>query len=183
MSEKQFVLYSAPTLAGIKTGNLFSVTYDDRRSFMNEIRDLNRVLVPKGIRVIPLKEIENKFLVYVYRPGSLQIDFHNELLKYILSELNYPISNADQCVVHLVKRLHESEKFPHEIGLFLGYSPEDVKGFIDNKAQNHKRVGAWKVYGDEQEAVRTFSGFQKCTSDYCLRVEQGITVEQLAVVL
>ena len=29
----------------------------------------------------------------------------------------------------------ESGEFPHEVGLFLSYPPEDVKGFIDHRAR------------------------------------------------
>ena len=32
----------------------------------------------------------------------------------------------------------ESGEFPHEVGLFLSYPPEDVKGFIDHRANNFK---------------------------------------------
>ena len=35
----------------------------------------------------------------------------------------------------------ESGEFPHEVGLFLGYPPEDVKGFIDHRANNFKCAG------------------------------------------
>ena len=33
-----------------------------------------------------------------------------------------------------MQRLADGGKFPHEIGLFLGYPPEDVSGFIENRA-------------------------------------------------
>ena len=35
----------------------------------------------------------------------------------------------------LIKRLNEDAEFPHEIGLFPGYPPEDVRGFIENRAE------------------------------------------------
>ena len=46
----------------------------------------------------------------------------------------------------------ESGEFPHEVGLFLSYPPEDVKGFIDHRANDFKCAGLWKVYGDEEKA-------------------------------
>lgn len=45
-------------------------------------------------------------------------------------------------------------EFPHEVGLFLGYPPEDVEGFIENKARSCKITGYWKVYSDEEKAKR-----------------------------
>ena len=38
------------------------------------------------------------------------------------------------------------------MGLFLSYPPEDVKGFIDHRANDFKCAGLWKVYGDEEKA-------------------------------
>ena len=56
--------------------------------------------------------------------------------------------------------------FPHEIGLFLGYAPEDVDGFIRLGAGRAKCVGTWKVYGDLEAAKKKFALFQKCTKLY-----------------
>ena len=75
----------------------------------------------------------------------------------------------------------ESGEFPHEVGLFLSYPPEDVKGFIDNRACNFKCAGLWKVYGDEAAARRTFARFKKCTEIYCKLWREGSTIDQLAV--
>ena len=43
-------------------------------------------------------------------------------------------------------------QFPHEIGVFLGYPLEDVKGFIENKGKNFLYSGYWKVYSDVERA-------------------------------
>ena len=48
----------------------------------------------------------------------------------------------------------ESGEFPHEVGLFLSYPPEDVKGFIDHRASGFKCAGLWKVYGNEEKRAR-----------------------------
>ncbi len=48
----------------------------------------------------------------------------------------------------------ESGEFPHEVGLFLSYPPEDVKGFIDHRGLRRRGKGALtvrkiqKMYGD-----------------------------------
>ena len=67
------------------------------------------------------------------------------------------------------------------MGLFLSYPPEDVLGFICNRACNHKCVGCWKVYGDAREARKTFGRYRRCTEIYCARFAQGTTLERLAV--
>ena len=75
----------------------------------------------------------------------------------------------------------ESGEFPHEVGLFLSYPPEDVKGFIENRAANAKCTGVWKVYGDERQARQTFAKYKKCTQVYCERWQSGSGLDKLAV--
>ena len=75
----------------------------------------------------------------------------------------------------------ESGDFPHEVGLFLSYPPEDVKGFIENRAANAKCTGVWKVYGDERQARQTFAKYKKCTQVYCERWQSGSGLDKLAV--
>ena len=80
-----------------------------------------------------------------------------------------------------MKRLDEGEEFPHEIGLFLGYPVEDVKGFINNKAARAKCVGCWKVYGDEEKARRLFNQYRKCTRVYEKQWCEGKPLTKLAI--
>ena len=75
----------------------------------------------------------------------------------------------------------ESGEFPHEVGLFLSYPPEDVKGFIDHRANGFKCAGLWKVYGDEEKARSLFAKYKKCTEIYCALWQSGSKLEQLAV--
>ncbi|MFR5420625.1 MAG: DUF3793 family protein [Oscillospiraceae bacterium] len=72
-------------------------------------------------------------------------------------------------------------RIPHEIGLFLSYPPEDVKGFIEHHAADFKYAGLWKVYGDEQRARDLFVKYQRCTEIYCQRLHAGSSIAQLAV--
>ena len=67
------------------------------------------------------------------------------------------------------------------MGLFLSYPPEDVKGFIDHRANNFKCAGLWKVYGDEEKARSLFEKYRKCTEIYCALWQSGFKLEQLAV--
>ena len=53
MSDEMIIDYCSPTLAGIKTGNLFSCGYDDKLELLNDIRRVNAGLVEKGIKAIP----------------------------------------------------------------------------------------------------------------------------------
>ena len=180
MIKKALVEYCAPTLAGIKTGNMFSVR-NDHIDINGEIRELNGILVSRGLRLIPLRTSGNTTLIYLYRPERLKDDLGNPGAMEILREKGYPYGNSDCCLVELVRRLKSDDSFPHEIGLFLGYPPSDVKRFMEDPCKGVKCVGCWKVYSNECEAQRTFDKYKKCTAIYNKESERGKPLEALIV--
>ncbi len=181
MSEEALVRNCAPTLAGLKTGSLFVCAFDSRRQLARELRDANRILTPKGLRLVPLRCREGRVLLYLYRPVRLKADLSEAEAQALLQEAGYPVRGIGNYLAELARRLRSFNEFPHEIGLFLGYPPEDVKGFMVHKGKNSKCSGCWKVYGDADKAQRTFAAFRHCTDCYCKRHAMGATVEQLAV--
>ena len=183
MSDQLLITQCAPTLAGIKTGSLFTSPYTDRKQLNRDLRRLNRMLRSRGLRVIPLRYSQHRALIYVYRPKGLAADLSSEKTRQILQQIGYESVCANRCVLELIRRLSLREDFPHEIGLFLGYPPEDVRGFIDNKGAGYKCVGCWKVYGDEQAARETFDRYRRCTNILCSRWQSGVSMEQLAVAI
>ena len=58
MSEEILIRQGAPTLAGIKTGSLFPCPCEDRENLLTDIRRLNRLLVPKGLCLLPIRFLE-----------------------------------------------------------------------------------------------------------------------------
>ncbi len=181
MKEEMVVRHCSPTLAGLKTGNMFTCPYRDMEEVRDGLRALNGKLLKKGLRALPLRCADNRALIYVFRPKRLSADLRNETACEMLRERGYCCEKPEQCVARLIHRLKESEEFPHEIGLFLGYPPEDVSGFIENKADGCKMVGCWKVYGDENKAKMLFEKYEKCTRVYCEKWADGRPLERLAV--
>lgn len=99
----------------------------------------------------------------------------------MLAPRGYCCDDPARCLGRLMQRLREQAEFPHEIGLFLSYPPEDVRGFMESPAYGYKCVGCWKVYDDAAAARRTFGQYGRCTKIYCARFAQGFTLERLAV--
>lgn len=181
MSEEMIINHCSPTLAGIKTGALFNCAYPSERELRSSVRAWNKTLSPKGLRVLPLRYNGRTALIYIYRPAMLSIDLKDELARRLLAKCGYVSETPEGCIVQLLRRFAECDEFPHEIGLFLGYPPEDVCGFIANKACGYKCVGYWKVYGDEEKAKKAFARFEKCTRCYCQQHAKGTGIERLAV--
>lgn len=181
MIEELVIRHCSPTLAGLKTGNMFGCPCRDRREMKDAICRLNRMLVPKGLRVLPLQYTKDRVLLYLYRPSRLKADLSTAEAGELLRREGYACADCNQCIARLMCRLREEEEFPHEIGLFLGYPPEDVKGFMEHRACGCKCVGCWKVYGDAEAAQQLFHEYEQCTKRYWERWKQGQAVEQLVV--
>ena len=165
MSEERLIRQCAPTLAGIKTGSLFPCPYETREELMADVRAFNRRFAARGLCLLPMRLENGHALLYLYRPAKLRRDLQNGLAQEILSLAGYRCGSCECCVT----------------GLFLSYPPEDVRGFIENRAQNFKRAGLWKVYGDEARAEALFRKFKKCTQIYCERWQSGSNMDELAV--
>ena len=181
MSDATLVRCCAPTLAGMKTGSVFTCAYDRRSTLRSELTQLNRELGSRGLRILPLRFRESHALVYLFRPDALARDLRRSRARAILAEAGYESTECSACIRRLICRLHSEAEFPHEIGLFLGYPPEDVRGFIENRARNCKLVGDWKVYGDVERARRIFARYKKCTQCYCRALDAGTALRELAV--
>jgi hypothetical protein len=181
MPEEAVILHGAPTLAGIKTGNIFRCAYESENEMRTSLRQWNRAFSEKGLRVIPLSFRGNKALLYLYRPARLLHDLDNEKAADILKACGYCAKTPGQCLGCLVRRIQTETEFPHEIGLFLGYPAEDVQGFMEHQGSGCKCVGYWKVYGDVQAAQKTFDKYRKCTDVYYRQWSQGKPIERLTV--
>lgn len=181
MSAEYIIRHGAPTLAGLKTGNLFPCSFHERKEFQADLRQINQVLVPRGLRLIPLRMEEHKALLYLFRPASLDQDLADEAARDLLRQAGYEDLRQRPCLRELSRRLKANNGFPHEIGLFLGYPPEDVRGFICHQGKCSKCTGCWKVYGDEAAAQQRFADFKTCTADLCRRHAQGDGLDRLTV--
>lgn len=181
MPEERIVRNCAPTLAGLKTGSLFSCPCHSPQALREELRQLNRRLTPKGLRCLPLRFSTDKALIYLYRPAMLRRDLSQAAAAELLESRGYDPESCERCVVRLARKLKAQEDFPHEIGLFLGYPPEDVHGFIEQGPDLCKACGCWRVYGDPAAAQKKFDQYKHCTRLYCRQWAQNRDIDQLTV--
>jgi hypothetical protein len=180
MSNEMLIRCCAPTMASLKTGNMFNCPFDSKEEMTVELRRLNQVLGPKGLRIIPLRWNDGRALVYLYRLKMLEKDLQNDLATQLLAECGYTCGNPNGCFAQLVIRLRDLQEFPHEVGLFLGYPPADVDGFMHQRYAC-KLSGIWKVYDDVEGATRQFARCKRCTEVYLQRYRQGYSLDRLTV--
>ena len=178
--EHSLIEHGAPTLAGLKTANLFPVKAEGEDVIL-ALRRVNRILNRKGMRAIPLKKKKDSILLYLFRPERLEEDLRQLETACMLEEMGYPCGRMEQCISCLIRHLKEDESFPHEIGLFLGYPPSDVRSFMHSQREGVKCTGCWKAYSNQEEAERTFEKYRKCTLAYQREMKKGRSLESLAV--
>lgn len=179
--EQYLIDNCSPTLASLKTANLFNYRYSSTDELNKAVWRWNKELSVKGISVTVLRRRENTALIYVYRTEKLAEDFSRPGVARFMKRHGYENTNIGYCIDILREKLMNSEDFPHEIGIFLGYPLGDVIGFIDNAGKNSRCTGCWKVYCNECEAMRTFARFDKCRAVYQKMWANGRSIVQLTV--
>lgn len=181
MPEEYVIDHCSPTLAGLKTANMFPVTLSPGEDIVSEVRTLNRLLGEKGIRTVILRRSAGKALLYLYRPDYLDRDLAVPAAKEILEAKGYCCNGTGSCIAQLIRHMARDAQFPHEVGLFLGYPPEDVRSFMQDTRCGVKYTGCWKAYGNEEEARKTSAKYKKCTEVYRREFTKGKSMLQLTV--
>jgi predicted Zn-ribbon and HTH transcriptional regulator len=182
MLELKLIEHCAPTLAGLKSANLFNYEFSSIDTLMEELQQVNQKLNGKGVYIEILKTnpARCRAMLYVYRKTKLQEEMQKPGVASFLENCGCANCSEEYCIQYLRLRLQQ-EEFPHEIGVFLGYPLEDVLGFIKFKGHNCKCSGIWKVYGNEDETQKLFAKFKKCTSVYARQFANGRSISQLTV--
>ena len=155
-AETQAVLQCAPLLTGIKMSNLLHVREDQQMAAMFE-------MTPVSGRILYRKD--GRISVLLYRERRLKRFLSVGKVRRLLDSFGYRDMELPEILSRLSDRYqrHMDGKgdFPHEIGLLLGYPPEDVSGFIENGGKNFLCSGYWKVYKDPARARRIFDGYDR----------------------
>ena len=112
MDEELLVRHCAPTLAGLKTANLFSCTCENRETLRQHLQRLNRDFVKKGLCALPLRCRNGKALIYVYRPQRLREDLKDREAGEILRRRGYGDQQPGRCLNRLIHRLQDSQDVP-----------------------------------------------------------------------
>lgn len=180
--ERHLVEQCAPTLAGIKVGNLFHCTRVPGDSICDAIRHWNSRFLSKGVQIRLIKETGVGALVYVFRPAMLSDLLARQDVAHFLEGCGFSgCQDLQGYIERLRSHICDAACFPHEIGIFLGYPLHDVQGFIENKGKGFSLCGFWKVYTEPQRAEKLFAQYRKCFCIYKALFENGRSILQLTV--
>jgi hypothetical protein len=111
---------------------------------------------------------DRSVILFIYKADLLALCLSHDDTACFLEGMGYDCGSdfPDGCVRTLKERFKLS--MPHEIGVFLGYPLDDVKGFIENGGRGSKATCYWKVYGDESYARRKFDEYRKAETDVAM---------------
>lgn len=176
-----FIRYCAPTLASLKCANMMSCP--NTQECRDDLKAIEAELSDKGIRVRVIFENDKRLLVLVYRPSLLAKRMQTEDICAFLKEYGYEELDVEMALDRLQARVVSGAgNFPHEIGVFLGYPLEDIRGFIENHGKNGLCCGEWKVYHEPEKAQKIFANLKKCRDIYLSLFSNGTrTLMQLTV--
>ncbi|WP_270819728.1 DUF3793 family protein [[Eubacterium] hominis] len=176
--EELLAMYCAPVLKFKKIANMFHV---NREQFihLNKLIKIFKSKLQKFEIDFYLFQIDSQLItVYVYRKKALLLHLSNSTIKLFLAKYGYPLSNdLAELFKYLNYRLNSENGYPHEIGIFLGFPLNDVKGFILNYPCYH--VGYWKVYSNVENAIQLFKQFDKCRDELLNGIYSGRRIENL----
>ena len=176
--EQTLAWHCAPSLAGIKAADMVAWA-PNPQDWPRLLGHYAPLLARRGIRLKVLGPYRSRTLLLVYRPQRLNEWLAQPQVAHMLARAGYPVEQGTGAMLaHLRGRIQGAE-FPHEIGLFLGYPPADVEGFLRDGGRGCKLSGAWKVYHDVEGAARRFASFHRCRDALTLRLEQGLTLAQV----
>lgn len=166
LSEKEFerelAVRTAPSLLGVKPANLLTVAGSVNAVRYN-IDRFNALAADSGLHIRELKRLNGRTLILLYNERVLEKRLGEKDVRDMFCGFGYEgCESCTQYLERLRRRLENNSDFPHEVGLFLGYPVEDIRGFIDNKGRNFLLCGYWKVYANVEGARRTFRSYDRC---------------------
>lgn len=172
--------HCSPVLMGIKPSNLVSISRDEADNLPELLEMNDEQFKNDGISVMILCSCKKHYQVFLYRSEFLESYLATPEAISILTKDGYPEkSSLSQKLLILRSRMESGTQFPHEIGLFLGYPPEDVEGFRNNNGAGCKFCGSWKVYGDVEKAKRLFSLYRGCRNMVFSQLSKGLSLRQI----
>ena len=65
--ERYLIEHCSPTLASVKAANLFNAVTEDDQELAEQVKQWNRLMNPKGVKLLVLRNHGRRALVYVYR--------------------------------------------------------------------------------------------------------------------
>lgn len=155
---QELLVKLSPTILGIKPAELLNVkmgkNFDKCCSCLGDCKDF---------RFIVIRDFTNLYRrqIFFYHQGCLSEILKQKANQKFLKKIGYPLTfEINRYLEILIKKL-QSNIFPHEIGIFLGYPLKDVLGYMGLSPLKVVKVKGWKYYGSETLSAVQYKRFVK----------------------
>ena len=174
--ELQMALQCAPVITGIKISNLLSIQLQGYHRMIDIVKD-------SGISVYTLGVTKDRVTIFLYHEERLKHFLKQENVQALMRTLGYGDEPLQEIIAAFRLRyqryLQNREWFPHEMGLLLGYPPEDVEGFIRHRGKNCLCTGYWKVYADKERKLRLFEKYEYAKENLIQLLHYGLKMTEI----
>ena len=137
-----------------------------------------------GIKPANLFSCRAHILILVYDTELTEKIFQKKVTQNYLARFGYEANTGVQDFLNqIAPKIAGGESFPHEIGIILGYPPEDIEGFKRYKGRNFKCCGYWKVYGNAERAQKMFDAYTLCREKLMQALQNGVTLKVAATAI
>jgi len=143
--------------------NLYLLWREHGEALVRESGLQSRVLADRGTSI----------LLLLYRTDALRELLARKSVRVILSRAGYrEPHDLEKTLRELQSRL-AGDRFPHEIGVFLGYPLKDVVGFLGWPGVSFTCQGPWKIFGNPKESLRLAARHRLCRCRVSLLLDYG----------
>ncbi len=168
----------APVLTGIKPANILVVK--NRKE-----EEVQACFAGTGVSCRLIDEEAGRAVWFIYRENKQYEIIRTRSCGGFLETLGYAGEDLEEMLDKMAVRFRAYQagegSFPHEMGIFLGYPLEDVKGFIEHEGKDYLYQGYWKVYGDVEKCKKMFSVYNRVKAQVVEEIEKGKALWQAAV--
>lgn len=166
----------APVLAGIKPSNLLILEQGHKNVLQHVLRGTmiqKRLLFSSGEKEYWFLYEEEKLDRILAQPEK------RDYLRTCGYDTEYPEEVLNRLSVRFTAYKQRRADFPHEMGVLFGYPLKDVTGFIENRGQNFKMSGYWKVYDDVDYAGKVFHLYETARKKVLELWGQGVCIPDI----
>ncbi|RDY28402.1 DUF3793 family protein [Romboutsia weinsteinii] len=171
-----------PVILGSKPSEIINISGKDiqRHEKLGEIHKLFDSCSKLTYYVI--ETLDGGFRILFINEKSLSIVLRNKKCINFLKFLGYPSQSSLSLYVEVLVNKLQSEDFPDEIGIFLGYPIKDVIGFMGFGKYDFYKTMAWRIYGDPSVSYEVYNSFIR-DKDIMKKMVESNSIEDLKQVI
>ncbi len=174
--EMQIARQCAPLLTGIKMSNLLNTHISNKEN-------IYKIFENTCINIKCIYFDNERITILLYKSDELLEYLRQSDVQCFMRHVGYDNMSENSILDKFTKRfstyMEKMDRFPHEMGILLGYPVEDVIGFIENKGRNSLYTGYWKVYSNLFCALNTFKKYNQAKETVTHLISRGVSIKNI----